>query len=107
MAAEHIVPKRTYFAIWAALVILTGVTAWVSTLNLHLVLGLHDLSLNAAAALLIATLKASLVVLFFMHVKYSPRLTAVVIFAAIFWLLILMALSMADYLTRGMAGVAR
>ncbi len=107
MAAEHIVPKRTYFAIWAALVILTGVTAWVSTLNLHLVLGLRDLSLNAAAALLIATLKASLVVLFFMHVKYSPRLTVVVIFAAIFWLFILITLSMADYLTRGLAGAAR
>ena len=102
MAAEHIVPKRTYFAIWGALVFLTGVTALVSTLNLHVVWGLQDISLNAAVALLIATLKASLVVLFFMHVKYSPRLTAVVIFASIFWLLILMTLSMADYLTRGL-----
>ncbi len=101
MAAEHIVPKRTYFTIWIALVILTGVTAYVSTLNLHVVAGLHDISLNAAAALLIATLKASLVVLFFMHVKYSPRLTALVIFAAIFWLALLLTLSMADYLTRG------
>ena len=101
MAAEHIVPKRTYFAIWAALLILTGVTAYVSTLDLHLVLGTQDVSLNAAAALLIASLKASLVVLFFMHVKYSPRLTALVVFAGVFWLLILMVLTMADYLTRG------
>jgi cytochrome c oxidase subunit 4 len=107
MAAEHIVPKRTYFAIWAALVVLTGLTAWVSTLNLHVVAGLHDVSLNAAVALIIATLKASLVVLFFMHVKYSPRLTALVIFAALFWLLILMALSMADYLTRGLSAFSR
>ncbi len=107
MAAEHIVPKRTYFAIWMALVILTGLTAYVSTLNLHVVSGFHDISLNAAAALLIATLKASLVVLFFMHVKYSPRLTGVVIFAAVFWLLILMTLSMADYLTRGLPALPR
>jgi len=107
MAAEHIVPKRTYFAIWMALVILTGVTAYVSTLNLHVVRGLNDISLNAGAALLIASLKASLVVLFFMHVKYSPRLTAVVIFAAIFWLVLLLALSMADYLTRGLPVLPR
>jgi cytochrome c oxidase subunit 4 len=102
MAAEHIVPKRTYFAIWIALLILTGLTAYVSTLNLHVVWGLREISLNAVVALLIASLKASLVVLFFMHVKYSPRLTAVVVFAGIFWLLLLMALSMADYLTRGL-----
>ena len=102
MAAEHIVPKRTYFAIWIGLVILTGLTAYVSTLNLHVVWGLRDISLNAVVALLIASLKASLVVLFFMHVKYSPRLTAVVVFAGIFWLLLLMTLSMADYLTRGL-----
>ncbi|HUK86828.1 MAG TPA: cytochrome C oxidase subunit IV family protein [Terriglobales bacterium] len=107
MAAEHIVPKRTYFAIWTALLILTGITAYVSTLNLHVVSGLHDISLNAAAALLIASLKASLVVLFFMHLKYSPRLTAVVVFAAIFWLAILLTLSMADYLTRGLPALAR
>jgi cytochrome c oxidase subunit IV len=107
MAAEHIVPKRTYFAIWIALLILTGVTAYVSKLNLHVVAGLHDISLNAAVALLIASLKATLVVLFFMHVKYSPRLTALVIFAAIFWLLILLTLSMADYLTRGFPVVPR
>ena len=100
MAAEHIVPKRTYFAIWIALLILTAATAYVSTLNLHVVWGLRDISLNAVVALLIASLKASLVVLFFMHVKYSPRLTAVVVFAGVFWLLILMTLSMADYLTR-------
>ena len=102
MAAEHIVPKRIYFAIWIALLVLTVVTAYVSTLNLHVVWGLHDISLNAVVALLIASLKASLVVLFFMHVKYSPRLTAVVVFAGVFWLLILMTLSMADYLTRGL-----
>ena len=107
MAAEHIVPKRTYFAIWISLVILTGVTAYVATLNLHVVVGLREISLNAAIALLIATLKASLVVLFFMHVKYSPRLTAVVIFAAIFWLVLLLGLSMADYLTRGLSAMSR
>lgn len=100
MAAEHIVPKRTYFAIWITLMVLTAITASVSGLNLRIVHGYYDVSLNGVVALTVACLKASLVVLFFMHVKYSPRLTAVVVFAGVFWMLILLTLTMADYLTR-------
>ena len=56
---------------------------------------------NVAIALTIATIKATLVVLFFMHVKYThEKLTGLVVVSAIFWLFVLLALSMADYTTR-------
>jgi cytochrome c oxidase subunit 4 len=72
---------------------LTGVTAAVSFVDLG--------PFNAVVALVIATVKALLVVLFFMHVKYtSEKLTKIVIVSAIFWLFLLLALSMADYATR-------
>jgi cytochrome c oxidase subunit 4 len=51
-------------------------------------------------ALLIATIKGTLVVLFFMHLKYSPKLTMVTVIAAIFFMFLLFSLSMTDYLTR-------
>jgi len=91
--SEHIVPSKTYYAIWILLLILTGVTAWVSTIDLG--------PLNTIVALVIATSKALIVTLFFMHVKYtSEKMTKVVIACALFWLLILLALSMTDYATR-------
>jgi cytochrome c oxidase subunit 4 len=58
-------------------------------------------AMNTVAALTIAVLKAVLVVLFFMHVKYGTRLTWVVAIAAVFWLGILLALLISDYVTRG------
>ncbi|HKD02852.1 MAG TPA: cytochrome C oxidase subunit IV family protein [Terriglobales bacterium] len=94
--SEHIVPSKTYYAIWILLLILTGVTAWVSTIDLG--------PLNTIVALVIATSKALIVTLFFMHVKYtSEKMTKVVIACAVFWLLILLALSMTDYATRHLA----
>ena len=72
------------------------VTAWVATIDLG--------PLNTIVALVIATSKALIVTLFFMHVKYaSEKLTKVVIVSALFWLLILLALSMVDYSTRHLA----
>ena len=56
--------------------------------------------LNTVAALAIAVFKATLVVLFFMHVKYSTRLTWAVVVGSVFWLGILLVLTMSDYLTR-------
>jgi cytochrome c oxidase subunit 4 len=56
--------------------------------------------MNFIVALLIAGGKASLVVLFFMHAKYSERLTRIVIGAGLMWLAILMTLTLADYATR-------
>jgi len=92
--SEHIVSSKLYVAIWAALMCLTVITATVAFVDLG--------PLNTVVALVIATLKAVLVVLFFMHVKYtSEKLTRMVIVSALFWLLILLLLSLADYGTRG------
>ena len=91
--AEHIVPTRVYYTIFAVLMLCTGLTVWVAFLDLG--------ALNTVAALAIAVFKATLVVLFFMHVKYSTRLTWAVVAGSIFWLGILLVLTMGDYLTRG------
>jgi cytochrome c oxidase subunit 4 len=90
---EHIVPTRIYYTIFAILMLCTGLTVWVAFLDLG--------ALNTVAALAIAVFKATLVVLFFMHVKYSTRLTWAVVAGSIFWLGILLVLTMGDYLTRG------
>jgi cytochrome c oxidase subunit 4 len=85
--------SKFYYTIWIALLCLTVITAAVSFVDLG--------PFNAVVALVIATVKALLVVLFFMHVKYtSEKLTKIVIVSAIFWLFLLLALSMADYATR-------
>lgn len=91
--AVHVVPKKTYIAVWASLMVLTVITAAVSRVNLG--------EASAAVALIIATTKVLLVALFFMGVKYiSQKMTVVVIVAGLFWLGILLALSMTDYATR-------
>ena len=91
--SEPIVSVKTYIAVWLTLLLLTGLTAGVAFIDLGL--------FNTIVALVIATFKALLVVLIFMHVKYaSERLTKVVLISAVFWLLILLALSLADYTTR-------
>jgi len=93
----HVVPVRVYLAVFAALMVLTAVTTAAA---------FHDLGpLNNVVALGIATLKATLVVLFFMHVRYGTRLTPLILAASLFWLLILLGLSLCDYLTRGWLGV--
>jgi cytochrome c oxidase subunit 4 len=91
--SDHIVPKRIYYTIFAILMICTGLTVWVAFLDLG--------AFNTVAALGIAVFKATLVVLFFMHVKYSTRLTWAVVIGSVFWLGILLVLTMGDYLTRG------
>lgn len=91
--SEHIMSSKFYYTIWIALLCLTVITAAVSFVDLG--------RFNTVIALVIATFKALLVVLFFMHVKYtSEKLTKTVIVAAMFWLLLLLVLSMADYGTR-------
>jgi cytochrome c oxidase subunit IV len=93
--SEHIVPRRTYYLIFALLMMFTGITVWVAFLDLG--------RMNTVVALAIACTKATLVVLFFMHVKYSTRLTWVVVVSSIFWLGLLLALTLSDYLTRSWA----
>src|SRR5438552_17878136 len=88
--SEHILPSKLYWTIWAILICLTVVTALVATVDLGW--------LNPVAALLIVTGEATIVVLFFMHVKYtSERLTVMFIVSALFWLLSLLTLSFAAY----------
>jgi cytochrome c oxidase subunit 4 len=93
MHTDHIIPVRTYVAIYAILMVCTYLTWQVAFFDLG--------ALNTVAALAIAVFKAVLVVLFFMHVKYSPRLTWIVVIGGFFWLAILLALTLGDYLTRG------
>jgi cytochrome c oxidase subunit 4 len=90
---EHILPKRVYYTIYFILMLCTYLTVQIAFLDLG--------RLNSVAALVIAVIKATLVVLFFMHVKYSTRLTWVVVLGGIFWLGIMLVLTMGDYLTRG------
>ena len=90
--SEHVTPKRTYFAIWAALLALSYATVAVSRIDLG--------RLNTIAALTIAVCKALLVVLFFMHVRYSTRLTKLVVVGGFMWLALLIGLTMADEATR-------
>jgi len=91
--SEHVSSLKLYIGIWLALLAGTLLTVIVARVDLGL--------FNAVVALTIATIKATLVVLFFMHVKYAhEKLTKVVIISALFWLAILLALSMADYTSR-------
>ena len=86
-------PRRFYVAIGMSLLALTATTVFAAFVNLG--------PFNPVVALLIATIKATLVVLFFMHVKgASEKLTAVVIVSGFFFLAILLSLALADYTTR-------
>ncbi|MBD0370419.1 MAG: cytochrome C oxidase subunit IV family protein [Pyrinomonadaceae bacterium] len=96
--SEHIVSKTIYFLIFGALMVLTVLTYWVA---------LYDFgALNVVIALAVAVTKALLVVLFFMHVRYSTRLTKIVVISGFFWLALLIVLTLSDYFTRpGTSGV--
>jgi cytochrome c oxidase subunit IV len=88
---SHPTPKL-YLVILTALVIGTCATWWIA---------FKDLGIwNPVVALTIAVIKATLVVLFFMHVYYSSKLTKLTISAGVFWLLIMITMSLSDYLTR-------
>jgi cytochrome c oxidase subunit 4 len=89
----HVSPKSTYYAIFGALMVLTGVTVAAAFVNLG--------ALNFPVAIAIAITKATLVILFFMHVKYSSRLTKMVVGMSFFFLAIMFALTLTDYLSRG------
>ncbi len=89
----HVSPKSLYYTIFLSLMVLTGVTVGAAFVELG--------PLNFPVALAIATLKATLVVLFFMHVKYSSHLVKLVIVTSLFFLLILLGETMMDFVTRG------
>src|SRR5512145_956949 len=100
MSSGHVAPKSLYYAIFLALMVGTGLTVLVAYYDLGY--------FNNVVMLAIACTKALLVVLFFMHVRWSTRLTWVVAASGFFWLLILFTLTLSDYLSRGwVAGTLR
>ena len=94
---HHIVPVPVYIGVFLALIVGTIITTLVAYVDLG--------PLNIVVALLVAVCKATLVILFFMHVKYSPRLTKLVVIAGVFWLIILLTITETDLLTRHWIGV--
>jgi len=92
--SEHIVSVRVYISIFLVLLVGTALTVWVAFLD-------FPGKLNTIIALAIATAKATFVVLYFMHVRYSSRLIWVIVASALFWMGILFAFTFSDYLTRG------
>jgi cytochrome c oxidase subunit 4 len=90
--SEHIVSPKVYVGIFLSLMVLTAATVVAAYVNLG--------PFNIVIALAIASVKATLVVLYFMHARYSPNRTHMVIIAAVFWLAIMLALTLSDYVTR-------
>ena len=90
----HVSSKGSYYTIFGALMVLTGITVAAAFVNLG--------SFNFPVAISIAITKATLVILFFMHAKYSSQLTKLFVGMSFFFLLILFALTMTDYLSRGL-----
>ena len=91
--SAHVVSIKIYVAIFLALMVLTATTVGVAFIDLG--------ALNTVAALVIAVTKMLLVILFFMHVRYSSRLTKVVVLAGFFWLMLLLFFTLSDFRTRG------
>ena len=92
MSEHHVVPLKVYLGVFLALCVLTVITVAVT--------GYDFGPLNLIVALAVAITKASLVVLFFMHARYSPKLTGVVIAASIAFFVILVFLTWTDYVSR-------
>jgi cytochrome c oxidase subunit 4 len=91
--SAHVVPVRTYLLVFASLMVLTFATVAASRFDFG--------AGNTIVAVGIAVLKASLVILFFMHVKYSSRLIQLMLAAAFLWLALLISGALSDYVTRG------
>ena len=96
--SEHIVPIKIYLTIFLALLFGTGLTVVAAFVD-------FPWKFNTIVALTIAVAKGTLVVLYFMHVRYSSRLVWVVGASALFWMAILFALTFSDYVTRGWLSV--
>jgi len=94
--ADHVVPLKIYFAIFAALMVLTAATVAVAYVDLG--------AMNTFVALAVAVTKATLVILFFMHVKYSTKLTWLVVASGFVFLAIMIGFTLADVVSRGWLG---
>lgn len=91
--SSHVVPLKIYFGVFLALMVMTALTVWAAFQDFG--------TLNTVVALAIAILKATLVILFFMHVLYSSSLVRVAAVAGFVWLLILIGFTVADVISRG------
>ena len=91
--SEHIVSVRVYITIFLGLLVGTALTVAAAFVD-------FPWRLNTIVALTIAVVKATLVVLYFMHVRYSARLVWVILASALFWMAILFAFTFSDYFTR-------
>lgn len=94
----HVVALGTYLSVFVALLVLTAITTAVAFIDLG--------PMNNVVALGIAALKAAIVILFFMHVKYSSRLIGIVVVTSLFWVFILLSSTVMDFVTRGWLGAA-
>lgn len=97
MSSAHVTPVRTYVATFVALLVLTGATYLVAVQDFG--------AMNTPIALAVAFLKASLVVIYFMGLRYNSPLTKVTAVGGFFWLLILFGITLSDYATRTWMGV--
>jgi cytochrome c oxidase subunit IV len=96
--AHQVIPVRVYLAVFSALLVLTALTVWVAFQHLG------D-PWNDVVAIIIAVTKATLVVLFFMHVKYSTAMVRLTVIAAILFLLTLFGITWSDYWARKVPGI--
>lgn len=94
--SEHIVPRKIYFSVFGALLVFTALTVIAANINFG--------RMNDVIAMTIAVTKMMLVLLFFMHVRYSSRLIWVIVASMFFWLLILLSLTLTDYTSRDWFG---
>ena len=101
--SQHVVPRKIYFIIFGCLMVGTALTVAAAFVDLSAVTGIP--AMNDIVMLAIAAAKAMLVVLFFMHVKYSGRLTALTVLSGLLFFFILIGITLSDYLTRGLIGV--
>ena len=90
---SHVIPLRVYFFVFAALMILLLLTIGAALLDLG--------ALSVLITLIIASTKALLILLYFMHVRYSNKVAWIYAGAGFFWLLILLVFTLSDYATRG------
>jgi cytochrome c oxidase subunit 4 len=97
--SEHIVSRKIYFLVFAALMVGTFLTVVAANFDFG--------AFNDLIAMTIAVTKAMLVILFFMHVRYGSRLTMLVVAAGFFWLGIMIVLTLSDYMSRGMFNYSR
>ena len=96
MDSGHVIPVKTYYLVFTLLMVLLALTVGVAYVHLG--------TFNAVAALTIAVVKALFIILYFMHVRYSSRLTWIFVGAGFFWLAMLITLTLSDYLSRGWLG---